>query len=187
MLRSMVELIPKAKRPQVKYPIGDTFFKVSSLLVAMAFFVYGIVFVIHLERLKALANMHERIRGLLGVEEQKIFDGLLWYNDRIERSKEIAKDMAKPFAVISLIEESIHPKVRITELRSSLADRKGAAALEAENLAVFWEQMRAFRKNAAIEKIDVSKFVLGKKGEVLFNVTVFFKFSRDIFVWDQSS
>lgn len=153
----------------------------------MAFFVYGIVFVIHLERLKTLVNVQEKIRGLLGDEEQKIFDDMLAYNDRIERSKEIAKDLVKPLAAISLIEELIHPKVRIVELRSSLADKKGVVALKAESLAVFWEQMRTFRKSAYIEKIDVARLALGKKGEVLFDVTVFFKFSKDVFVWDQGS
>jgi uncharacterized coiled-coil protein SlyX len=183
----LVELIPKAKRPQVKYPIVDIFFRVSSGLVLMALFVYGTVFGIHLQRLKALGNIQEKIRGLLGVKEQKIFDDMVAYNDEIERSKEIAKDIVKPLAAISLFEESIHPKVRIVELNTNLAERRGVMALEAENLAVFWEQMRAFRKSAYIEKIDVAKFVLGKKGEVIFDVTVVFKFSKDIFVWDQSS
>lgn len=183
----MVELIPKAKRPQTKYPIVDILFRVSSGLVLLAFFVYGVVFVLHQQRLSALVKVNEKIRGLLGKEEQKIFDDMLGYNDRIERSKEIAKDIVKPLSMISMIEGSIHPKVRIVQLSLSFKDKKGVLALEAENLAVFWEQMRAFRKSAYIEKIDVAKLVLGKRGEIIFDITVFFTFSSDIFVWGQDS
>lgn len=183
----MVELIPKAKRPRTKYPVSDILFKVSAGLVIAAAILYGAVFVIHYKRQKTLVDINERIRNLLGSKEQKIFDDIAQYNEQIERAKEVAKGTVKPLAVISMIENSIHPKVRIISFTSSFAEKRAVMALEAESLPVFWEQMRSFRKSAYIEKIDVTNFVLGKRGEVHFGVAVFFIFSADVFVWGQGS
>ena len=183
----MVELISKARRPKAAYPGADIFFKASLGVFALALIFYAFMLFLQWQKTGELRELKQVSLEAFGKEEKDLLKEIQDRDIQVRRVKSITTNLVKPSEAITLLEGLIHPQTRIFSSKMDFEKRKILLSLQAENLLVFWEQIRLFRKNTQVKKVDIARFKFGAEGKIFFDTTLDFTFASHLFVWDTDS
>jgi len=163
----MVEIIPKKiKKAPEWYNLG---FYIAAALLIVVVLGYAILFYFENRALNNLQDLEERISQVGTQEEKNMEVEVLLAKKRISDFAELLQSHKKSSNFFTLLEETSHPKVWLTEV--DLYPEKAEVLVSGKtlNFQTLGQQLFIFQDQESINQVELANLLIGEGGETEFS------------------